>query len=197
MAQARRVGSTRSKTRAQILDATEQLMIERGYAAVSSRSVAAEVGIRAGLVHYYFPTLDDLFVAIIDRGAERNHERMAAALASPKPLMALWKLSSNHQGVALLAEIMAAANHRQQLRDQVSALAKSTRQMQLDAIDELLPQYQIDPERFPPELVAAAIQGVGLLVAREEVLTATRDTKAEAAIEALLESLEDVRAGKA
>ena len=52
-------------------------MLEDGYAAVSSRSVAAAVGIQAPLVHYYFPTLDDLFVAVLERRAGRNVERMA------------------------------------------------------------------------------------------------------------------------
>ena len=40
MAATRRVGTLTSKTRALLLDVTEQLMLDEGYAAVSSRSVA-------------------------------------------------------------------------------------------------------------------------------------------------------------
>ena len=55
-------------------------MLKDGYAAVSSRSVAARVGINAPLVHYYFPTLDDLFVAVLERRSGPNVDRMTEAL---------------------------------------------------------------------------------------------------------------------
>ena len=50
MASGRRIGAEDSKTRAVLLDATEQLMLEEGYAAVSSRRVARTAGLNAGLV---------------------------------------------------------------------------------------------------------------------------------------------------
>ena len=90
MAQARRPRAATEEKRQRILDATEEIMLKDGYAAVSSRSVATAVGIQAPLVHYYFPTLDDLFVAVLQRRAGRNVERMAEALASPEPLRAWW-----------------------------------------------------------------------------------------------------------
>src|SRR3546814_15419501 len=77
-------------------------MLKDGYAAVSSRSVATAVGIQASLVHYYFATLDDLFVAVLERRAGPNVERMAEALRSPTPLRAWWDLASDPRGTALL-----------------------------------------------------------------------------------------------
>ena len=65
MAERRPRAATEEK-RQRLLDATEEIMLADGYAAVSSRRVAAAVGINAPLVHYYFPTLDDLFVADAD-----------------------------------------------------------------------------------------------------------------------------------
>ena len=79
----RRIGTDTSKTRFVLLDITEQLMIEEGYAAVSSRRVAGIAGVTGGLVHYYFPTLDDLFVAVFRRRAEQQLERQARLLARP------------------------------------------------------------------------------------------------------------------
>ena len=63
----RRASTAEKLTR--LLDATEEIMLREGYAAVSSRSVAASVGINAPLLHYYFPTIDDLFVAVVRRRA--------------------------------------------------------------------------------------------------------------------------------
>jgi len=194
MPPARRVGSATSKTRVAILDAAERIMLEDGYAAVSSRSVGARAGIHAGNVHYYFPTLDDLFIAVLDRGAERSMERMAAALASPRPLKALWGLSSDPRGVAVLNELMAAANHRKALYSRVAALAQTARRMQVEALRALLPQYGLDESLFPPELLAAAIQGVALLVVREDALGVDTDHEAaRKAAEALIDYLETRR----
>ena len=82
MAEPRRPRAATAEKRTRLLDVTEEIMLREGYAAVSSRSVAAKAGIQPPLVHYYFPTIDDLFVAVLRRRAERNVERMAAALAS-------------------------------------------------------------------------------------------------------------------
>src|SRR5688572_12506371 len=105
-AEPRRARPASEEKRARLLDATEDLMLREGYAAVSSRSVAASVGIQAPLVHYYFPTLDDLFVAVLRRRAERNVERMAAALACDAPLRAWWEIAADPRGAALFVELM-------------------------------------------------------------------------------------------
>ncbi len=194
MAPARRVGSTSSETRALIVDAAEQIMTEQGYAAVTSRNVAAHAGINPGHVHYYFPTIDDLFVAVINEGADRNLERMAAVLTSPKPLLSLWQFSSDPRGVALLNELLAAANHRKALHAEVARLAETARKIQVEALRKLLPEYDLDTDRWPAPLVAAAIQGVALLVAREKALgLSTEHQAAGRAAEALLQELEEHR----
>ena len=143
-------------------------MLKDGYAAVSSRSVAAAVGIQAPLVHYYFPTLDDLFVAVLQRRAGRNVERMAEALASPEPLRAWWELASDPRGTALFVELLAAANHRPALRPRSVSIARDVRRMQMDVLDTLLAEYGIDPELFPPPLVAAAIQGLAFSAVQDQ-----------------------------
>ena len=94
----RRTGTESSKTRAVLLDVTEELMRTEGYAAISSRRVASEAGVTGALVHYYFPTLDDLFVEVFRRGAEQNLERHARALEKPQPLRALWGFSIEPAG---------------------------------------------------------------------------------------------------
>jgi AcrR family transcriptional regulator len=191
MSAAKRVGSESSKTRAAILDAAEALLIEEGYASVTSRTVAARAGVYAGNLHYYFPTLDDMFVAILRRGADQGMERLATALASPKPLRALWQLSSDRGNVTLLNELMAAANHRKVLRDQVAAMARTANRVQTAALREILPQYGLDPEEYPAEALAAAIEGTALLVVREHALGLHEEhDRATAAIEGLIDRLE-------
>src|SRR5205823_13649069 len=59
-----RIGCEDLKTRAKLLDADEKLLLEEGYAAVTSRRVAAKAGLKPQLVHYYFRTMDDLFIEV-------------------------------------------------------------------------------------------------------------------------------------
>jgi AcrR family transcriptional regulator len=195
MADGRRPRPATEEKRKRILDATEEIMLKEGYAAVRSRRVANAAGIQAPLVHYYFPTIDDLFVAVLRRRAERNVARMAEALASPEPLRAWWKLASDPRGTAMFVELLAAANHRPALKAEVGHIAREVRRMQMEALDTLLGEYGIDPELFPPPLVAAAVQGFAFSAVHDQV--AGYDTapgEAIAAMDRLVERLEARRA---
>lgn len=196
MAEPRRRRTSATERLTRLLDATEEIMLGEGYAAVSSRSVATRVGINASLVHYYFPTLDDLFVAVLRRRAEPNVERMADALASPKPLRAWWDLASDPRGAALFVELMAAANHRPALKAEVGAVAREIRYMQMDTLKTLLGEYGLDSREFPPALVAATLQGLAFgLVADEAAGYDTAQPQVRRGINRLINRLERERAG--
>ena len=53
-------------TRERILAAARQAFANGGYAAVSVRSIASEAGVDQSLVHHYFGTKKDLFLAAMD-----------------------------------------------------------------------------------------------------------------------------------
>ncbi len=191
MAQPRRPRAGTAEKRARVLDATEEIMLRDGYAAVTSRSVAARVGINAPLVHYYFPTIDDLFVALLRRRSAQYLAAMTDALAAPEPLRAWWELVSDPRGTALLVEVIAAANHRPALRAEVAKMARAIRRMQVERLREILGEYGLAEEEFPPVLIAATMQGLAFAVVSEQ--TAGYDTdpdEAAAAMARLVERLE-------
>jgi AcrR family transcriptional regulator len=195
MARPHRERAATARKRLRILDATEEIMLQEGYAAVSSRSVAARVGINPPLVHYYFPTLDDLFVAVLRRRGGANVERMVEAFDSDEPLRSWWRLASDPRGTALLVELIAAANHRPALQAAVGEFAREIRRMQMDRLTTLLGQYGLDPGVFPPALVAATVQGLAFALVADEVAgydTATDE--ARSAMAGLIDRLEEARA---
>jgi AcrR family transcriptional regulator len=195
MPEPRRRRATFEKKVTRLLDATEDIMLRDGYAAVSSRSVAAKVRIQAPLVHYYFPTIDDLFVAVLRRRAEANVERMAAALASPEPLRAWWDLASDPRGTALFVELLAAANHRPPLRSEVGKVARDVRRMQMETLASILGEYGLDPDEFPPALIAATMQGLAFGLVSDQVAGyETAHDEATAAMSRLITRLEQRRA---
>jgi AcrR family transcriptional regulator len=124
-------------------------MLLEGYAAATSRRVAAKAGVRPALAHSYIPTVDDLFPAVFGRGAEANLERQRKALLSARPLRALWELSSDREGTALLLEFMALANHRKEIRSEIAVYAQPFREAQVTRPDVQPVRLWHRPRRRP------------------------------------------------
>jgi AcrR family transcriptional regulator len=167
----RRIGTETSKTRAALLEATERLMLEEGYAAVTSRRVAAAAELKPQLVHYYFRTMDDLFLALFRGRAEQGLERQARALASAQPLWALWEYSRDPRGTALTMEFVALANHRKEIRDEIAKSAERFRAEQLKGFESVLQRYGIDPDECPPIVCTVLMSSISrFLVIEHETL---------------------------
>lgn len=58
----------REATRRAILDAALELFVTEGYAHVSIRNVAAKVDYSPGAIYSYFPSKDDIFLALAEEG---------------------------------------------------------------------------------------------------------------------------------
>lgn len=119
----RRPGSP--NTRAAILAVARQRFAQQGYAATSVRGIAAAAGVDSALVHHYFGTKEDLFVASLElrvdprviaptitaEGRDRAGESLVRLLLSVwddeesrLPLMALVRSIFEPEGKALVPE---------------------------------------------------------------------------------------------
>jgi AcrR family transcriptional regulator len=183
----RRTGSEDSKTRATLIEVTERLMLREGYAAVTSRRVAVEAGVTAPLVHYYFPSLDDLFVAVLRRRAEQQLARHARLLAADEPLRALWTFNIDRKSAGFLTEFIGLANHRKSIRKELAAYAERFRAIELTAIEEAVADGRIDLGGFSPAgiLVLLSTSSRGL-VNEEAIGMSTGHDEVGALVESLL-----------
>jgi AcrR family transcriptional regulator len=169
----RRLGAPDSKTRALLLDAAERVLLRDGYAAVTSRRVAAEAGLKPQLVHYYFRTMDDLFVEVYRRRAEQGIERFASAMDVHRSLRTVWRFGTDLRGAAFNIEFVALANHRKAIRDEIARYARRFRRIQLDAIVAILEELGVSPDVCPPIVVLLAMTGVTQVMALETALGVT------------------------
>jgi len=169
----RRVGAETSKTRGLLLDNTERLMLDEGYAAVTYRRVATSSGVTAGLVQYYFPTLDDLFIALLERRSARNIERFSQLLErhSEGPLRAIWEYSRDETTAALMTEIMALGNHRKAIRAEIAAVSERARKAQLEALSKM--SFRLEGAVVPPTALLFLLQGIPKLMLMESELGVT------------------------
>jgi AcrR family transcriptional regulator len=169
----RRIGAEDSATRAQLVDAAERLMLEEGYAAVTSRRVAARAGLKPQLVHYYFRTMDDLFVEVFRRRADRDMSRFERAIAADGSLRHLWKLNADPRGAALTIEFVALANHRKAIRAEIARYAERFRAVQLQALSASLAAAGVDDEQLPPVAALLLMTGLTQVLALDAALGVT------------------------
>jgi AcrR family transcriptional regulator len=157
-----------SSSRTALLDAAEGIMINEGYAAVTSRRLAARAGVNPALVYYYFDTMDGLFIELFRRGSERSIERFALALLSPQPLWAFWEITHDQGNNARTMEFIALANHRKAIRTEIALLSRRHRQMQVDVLTRVLQGYGLDVDTWPPVTVILAMAGISRYLLMEE-----------------------------
>lgn len=147
-------------TRAQLLDATEHLMVAEGYAAVTTRRVATEVGLTAALVHYYFPTTGDLLLAAYRRAVERHDYGIRQALASENPLRALWSLLMDSSHIALGVEFAALANHRKEIRNEIAKHDEACRRLQVRALSRMFADSAAEMQPCSPVCAVMLMDGM-------------------------------------
>ena len=86
---ARKAGSTRQDTEAKIYLAARNLFARFGYAAVSMRQIASEVGVNQAALYHYTPTKQDLLAGLLTRHMDDLIAAYDAESHPDDPLLAL------------------------------------------------------------------------------------------------------------
>jgi AcrR family transcriptional regulator len=79
-----------------LLDAAERLLVEVGYAGITTRRLAAEAGVNHGLVHYYFGSNENLLVRALERFTERMIARQRELYAAELPFIEKWRTAMRY-----------------------------------------------------------------------------------------------------
>ena len=180
------------ETRSAILDATIEIMREQGYAAVSSRRIAARAGLKSKLVHYYFRNMDELFLAVYKRIEDEHFAELTKVLASPKPLRAMWKLNMDATNTGMVLELNALASHRKILRAEIARASERLRLFQSALLERAIREAPGRPPFAPPMVLSVFALAVSRLLAMDGVMgvSAGRDETLRW-IEAFIDHVED------
>ena len=164
MVSSRRRGVENSAVRSALIDAAELLIREGGYPSVTARNLADKINLKRQIVHYYFHSMDDLFIAVIRRGADKARPRLEAALTSDEPLRTLWEINSDPAQATQTLELSALASRRTAVRAEVKRYAEEFRDLQTRVLVKHLEKRGISPDLQP---VVATV----LLTSLSQVLT--------------------------
>lgn len=173
MSAPRRLGAPDAKNRGVLMDAAEQLMLEQGWAAVTSRRIAEHAGLKPQLVHYYFRSMDELFLELFRRRADQGLETLAQVLESDRPLHALWAFSTDATAARFTMEFVGLANHTPAIRAEVVRYSEQFRAAQTAALGRMLEGYGVDTSRFPAEVLSVLMTSAARMVVLEQALGMT------------------------
>jgi AcrR family transcriptional regulator len=164
----RRRGLESSATRTQLMDAVEAVMLDKGSAAVTARSVAARAGMNYQLVFYYFEGMDDLLLTTYRRRTKRVQAIVEQALTSDRPLHALWRAWSEPADAALTLEYMALSNRHEILRAETIQFGECIRQR----VASKLPVRGNEARQggFSPLAVGLTLSSLGAMIGFERTL---------------------------
>lgn len=186
-----------NEARERVLDAAEHLFARKGYAAVTLRDIAAEVGIRHTSLYHHVPGgKEELFIEVTERHLARHRQGLAHAINHATPdvrarlcAAADWLLSQPPMDLVRMVHAdMPAINP-----DQAERLSDLAYTSLIVPIDGLLRQAEAIGEIAHPNLslVAGGIVGMieSLHAVPEAALEQSRESMAHALIDVILNGL--------
>jgi len=90
------VTSARAAAEEGLLDAAERLLVDVGYAGITTRRLAEEAGVNHGLVHYYFGSNENLLVRALERFTDRLIARQRELYAADVPFVEKWRTAMRY-----------------------------------------------------------------------------------------------------
>ncbi len=149
--------STRAETEDAFLDAAERLLIGVGYSGITTRRLAEEAGANHGLVHYYFGSMENLFVRVLERFTERLVARQREMYARTDISgVEKWKTAMGYLESDLAAgypkvwlELQALGWNRPDIAERVAQVNREWRDVLTDAFDRMMDEYGVDRNQFP------------------------------------------------
>ena len=148
----------------ELLDAAERLLVSAGYASLSTRLVAKEAGVNHGLVHYYFGSMENLLLRVLERFTEQLIERQRAMYAADAPFIDKWRTAMGFLEEDIAAgypkvwlELQAMAWNNPEFGARVAKVNAEWRAVLTEAFEGAMRAYGIDRRRFPVEAVVSLV----------------------------------------
>ena len=134
--------TARSVAEEALLDAAERLLVEVGYAGITTRRLAEAAGVNHGLVHYYFGSNENLLVRALERFTERLIERQRELYSADEPFIEKWRtamrylISEDVTYEKVWLELQALGWNHPELRERLARVNGEWRAVLTDAFEE-------------------------------------------------------------
>jgi len=158
------------ETEQALLDGAERLLVDVGAAGITTRRVADEAGVNHGLVHYYFGSVEQLLVRVLERFTERLIERQRQLYAADAPFLEKWRTAMAYLDEDLpyqkvWFELQALAWNRPELQERLARVHAEWRAVLIDAFAPVREELGLE---LPLEALVTLVYtfNVGIMVDR-------------------------------
>jgi AcrR family transcriptional regulator len=166
-----KVSIARSAAEEALLDAAERVLVTAGYAGITTRRLAEEAGVNHGLVHYYFGSVENLLVRVLERFTERLIARQREMYAADMPFLEKWRtamrylMSEDFPYEKVWLELQALAWNHPDLRESVARVNAEWRAVLTDAFEQ--PHRELGVE-MPLEALVSLVMtfNLGIMLER-------------------------------
>ena len=169
-------------TRLRILAAAKNVLLEAGYANLSTRGIAEAAGVPLSQIHYHFGSKQKLMLAVLDLENRTRLARQAAMYEADKPLWEQWlqacdffddDLESGY--VRVLMEMTAAGWSNPEIAEAVSAQVRGWFDLLAAVAQRAAKRFGMLSPFTPEEL--AALAGLPFLGAEAVILLGLGDSQ--------------------
>jgi AcrR family transcriptional regulator len=169
-------------TRLRILAAAKGVLMDAGYANLSTRGIAEAAGVPLSQIHYHFGSKQKLMLAVLDTENRARLARQEAMFESDKPLWEQWlqacdffddDLESGY--VRVLMEMTAAGWSNPEIAEAVSAQVQGWFDLLAEVAQRAANRFGLLSPFTPEEL--AALAGLPFLGAEAVILLGLNDSK--------------------
>jgi AcrR family transcriptional regulator len=150
--------------RTKLLDAAERLLIQVGHGAVTTRLLSKEAGLNQGLVHYYYGSMEELFLAVLERFTARLIVRQRAMYAADTTFLVKWRKAMGFLEEDLAAgypkiwlELQALGWSRPAMRTRLAAVHGQWISVLTEAFSKAMKHYGIAKGPLPVEAMVALV----------------------------------------
>jgi len=163
--------SSRSAAEEALLDAAERLLVDVGYAGITTRALAEEAGVNHGLVHYYFGSNENLLVRALERFTAGLIDRQRELYAADMPFVEKWRtamrylVSDDVTYQKIWLELQALAWNNPDLRERLARVNAEWRTVLTEAFAEPHRELKID---MPLDALVSLVMtfNIGIMVER-------------------------------
>jgi AcrR family transcriptional regulator len=157
------VSPARQEATEALLNAAEALLVEVGYASISTRRLAERASVNHGLVHYYFGSMEEVLLQTLERYTARLIDRQRQLYDAAGPFIDKWRqamsfldedLDSGYQKIWF--ELQAMAWNQPEMATRVRRVTDTWLGVLTDALGIALRAYGLE-NAFPLEAVVSLV----------------------------------------
>lgn len=176
-----------AETESRFLDAAEALLIRVGYAGITTRKLAEEAGANQGLIHYYFGSMEELFLRVLERFTDRLIERQRSMYDSAASYPEKWReamryLDADRPYQKIWLELQAMSWNRPKYQKRVAKVHAAWCGSMREAVSAAVSRYSLEQTGLSADawiaLIATVNEGImlerlaGIDRGHDELLTA-------------------------